>query len=82
MENENKVPAMDVEIDLEKNGKDVAGGMESVNDPLCIIDGVPLTSDLNTLNACDIESMQVLEDAARASIYGTRVANDASDVML
>ena len=26
MENENKVQAKDVEIDLEKNGKDVAGG--------------------------------------------------------
>lgn len=46
----------------------------SSNDPLYIIDGVP-TDNLNCINPADIESMQVLKDAASASIYGSRAAN-------
>lgn len=51
------------------------GSFNSSQDPLYIIDGVPSTASLNTLNANDIESMQVLKDAASASIYGSRAAN-------
>ncbi len=43
------------------------------NEPLIIIDGVP--GNLNGLNPNDIESMQVLKDAASASIYGARASN-------
>ncbi len=46
----------------------------SSNDPLYIIDGVP-TDNINIMNPSDIESMQVLKDAASASIYGSRAAN-------
>lgn len=46
----------------------------SSNDPLYIIDGVP-TDNINMINPADIESMQVLKDAASASIYGSRAAN-------
>ena len=46
----------------------------SSNDPLYIIDGVP-TDNINCFNPADIESMQVLKDAASASIYGSRAAN-------
>ena len=46
----------------------------SSNDPLYIIDGVP-TDNLNSINPADIETMQVLKDAASASIYGSRAAN-------
>jgi len=45
------------------------------NDPLYIIDGVPTKSGMHELNANDIESIQVLKDAASASIYGSRAAN-------
>jgi len=45
------------------------------NDPLFIIDGVPTKSGMHELNANDIESVQVLKDAASASIYGSRAAN-------
>ena len=45
------------------------------NDPLYIIDGVPTTSGMHELNGNDIESIQVLKDAASASIYGSRAAN-------
>ena len=45
------------------------------NDPLYIIDGVPVEGGINFLNPNDIESMQVLKDASSASIYGARAAN-------
>ena len=51
------------------------GSINSSQDPLFIIDGVPTTMSLNSLNTNDIESMQVLKDAASASIYGSRAAN-------
>lgn len=47
------------------------------NEPLYVIDGVPVQNevDLNFLNPYDIQSIQVLKDAASASIYGARAAN-------
>ncbi len=51
------------------------GSFNSSQDPLFVIDGVPTTSTLNSLNSNDIESIQVLKDAASASIYGSRAAN-------
>ncbi len=46
------------------------------NDPLFVIDGVPTTKfNLNSLNPNDIESLQVLKDAASATIYGSRASN-------
>lgn len=52
-------------------------GMSTVNacEPLYVIDGVATTENLNSLNAADIESIQVLKDASSASIYGSRAAN-------
>ena len=51
------------------------GSFNSSQDPLYVIDGVPTNQALNSLNANDIESMQVLKDAASASIYGSRASN-------
>jgi TonB-linked SusC/RagA family outer membrane protein len=45
------------------------------NDPLFIIDGVPTKAGMHELNPNDIESIQVLKDAAAASIYGSRAGN-------
>lgn len=65
-------------------------GTPGVNDPLWIIDGVPIvqttnitvntssTTDSNPLaglNSNDIESIDVLKDAASTAIYGARAAN-------
>lgn len=44
------------------------------NEPLYIVDGVPVDRIID-LNISDIESVQVLKDAAAAAIYGTRAAN-------
>ncbi len=41
--------------------------------PLVLIDG--MQGDLNDLNPADIESVDVLKDAATAAIYGSRAAN-------
>ncbi len=51
-------------------------GVGTVNstDPLYVVDGVP-TTNLNSVNPQDIESIQVLKDAASAAIYGSRGAN-------
>ncbi|WP_028297250.1 SusC/RagA family TonB-linked outer membrane protein [Olivibacter sitiensis] len=45
------------------------------NNPLLVIDGVPVMSGLNSINPDDIESMQVLKDASAAAVYGSRGAN-------
>ena len=49
-----------------------AGTMHDA-EPLYIIDGQP--GDLNALNPSDIESIDILKDAASAAIYGARAAN-------
>jgi TonB-dependent starch-binding outer membrane protein SusC len=50
-------------------------GIGSVNGttPLVLIDGVP--GNLNTLNPSDVESVDILKDAASAAIYGSRGGN-------
>jgi TonB-linked SusC/RagA family outer membrane protein len=42
--------------------------------PLFIVDGVPV-SNIDYLNPSDIESVDILKDAASSSIYGSRAAN-------
>lgn len=51
-------------------------GLGTIGDsePLYVIDGVA-GGDINTLNPADIESIDVLKDAASAAIYGSRAAN-------
>ncbi|WP_228384131.1 SusC/RagA family TonB-linked outer membrane protein [Sphingobacteruim zhuxiongii] len=44
------------------------------SNPLYVIDGIP-GGDINNLNPADIESIDVLKDAASAAIYGSRAAN-------
>lgn len=51
-------------------------GMGSINagsDPLYVIDGYPAGNNLN-INPNDIESINILKDAASAAIYGSRAA--------
>ena len=50
--------------------------LNNSNEPIIVIDGVPSTGgNLAELNSSDIESINVLKDAAAASIYGARGAN-------
>jgi len=64
-----------------------AGSITAGNEPLYVLDGFPLDvasqsaaggisgSPLDNLNPNDIESVQVLKDAAAGAIYGSRAAN-------
>jgi TonB-linked SusC/RagA family outer membrane protein len=44
-------------------------------DPLIVVDGFPISGSLATVNPNDIQSLEVLKDAASAAIYGSRGAN-------
>ncbi len=64
------------------------GSMNASNEPLYVVDGVPVVSGnvsqmgiytssnvMSTINPNDIESITVLKDAAASSLYGSRAAN-------
>ncbi len=64
----------------------IRGGasLDASNDPLIVVDGMPIfqggtlsgASDfLSTINPNDIESMNVLKDASATAIYGSRASN-------
>jgi len=53
-------------------------GISSINagaNPLVVIDGHPVPDGLSFLNSADVESIEVLKDAASAAIYGSRGAS-------
>jgi len=52
-------------------------GVGTINnsEPLYIIDGMIVGGGINYLNPVDIESVEILKDAASAAIYGARAAN-------
>lgn len=74
-----RVPGMNISADGSPSGDATVRirgiGTLNNNDPLYIIDGVPTKAGMHELNGNDIESIQVLKDAASASIYGSRAAN-------
>ncbi|MDB5135667.1 MAG: iron complex outerrane recepter protein, partial [Mucilaginibacter sp.] len=57
--------------------------LNTSNDPLIVIDGVPISNDaisgvanpLSTINPNDIESFNILKDASATAIYGSRASN-------
>ena len=63
----------------------IRGGasLNASNDPLIVIDGVPVESNgiagsanlLNTINPNDIESISILKDASATALYGSRASN-------
>lgn len=63
----------------------IRGGasLNASNDPLIVIDGVPVEGNgisgsgnlLNSINPNDIESMSVLKDASATALYGSRASN-------
>lgn len=63
------VPGEDLQITVRG-----ASSLNSTTPPLYVIDGI-ITESLNDVNPSDIESIQVLKDAAATSIYGARGSN-------
>ncbi len=56
----------------------IRGGasLNASNDPLIVVDGVPLSSvNLQGINPDDIETFTVLKDASSTAIYGSRASN-------
>jgi TonB-linked SusC/RagA family outer membrane protein len=47
----------------------------ATNDPLYVVDGIPLAGGIDDINPSDITSMEVLKDASSTAIYGSRGAN-------
>lgn len=45
------------------------------NDPLYVVDGIPLAGGIDDINPNDITSMEVLKDASATAIYGSRGSN-------
>ena len=49
--------------------------LKATNEPLYVVDGIPIVVGLNELSPSDIESVEVLKDASATAIYGSRGAN-------
>ncbi len=63
-------PGAEAVINIRGRGSITQGG-----DPLYVVDGIPMDNALTVLNPQDIESINVLKDAASTAIYGSRGAN-------
>ncbi len=47
----------------------------ALNEPLYVIDGIPIDRGINEINPSEIESMEILKDASATAIYGSGGAN-------
>lgn len=63
-------PGSDVQFTIRGNRS-----LTASNQPLVVVDGLPIGGNLSEFNPSDIESIEVLKDAAAAAIYGARGAN-------
>ena len=52
-----------------------AASINGGNEPLFVVDGMPISAGLNNINPDEIESFSILKDAAATSLYGSRAAN-------
>src|SRR5213079_591383 len=72
-------------VDIVTSGNNPGDGMSirirgersltASNDPLYVLDGIPMSGGIGDLNPNDIESIEVLKDASATAIYGSRGAN-------
>lgn len=70
IQNQNGEPGADPKIQVR-----AASSVSGDSNPLIVVDGYPISGSLATINPNDIESLEVLKDAASAAIYGSRGAN-------
>jgi TonB-linked SusC/RagA family outer membrane protein len=76
-----KVPGVDIVSTGYKPGDGVrvrVRGTRSIkasNDPLYVLDGIPMAGGIGDLSPTDIESIEILKDASATAIYGSRGAN-------
>jgi TonB-linked SusC/RagA family outer membrane protein len=78
---QNRVPGVDVTNAGNKPGDGVSiriRGVRSIsagNDPLYVVDGVPIAGGIGDFNPDDIVSIDILKDAAATAVYGSRGSN-------
>ncbi|MCH4822425.1 TonB-dependent receptor [Gramella lutea] len=70
IQNQDGAPGADPKIQVR-----AASSINGNSDPLIVVDGYPISGSLATVNPNDIQSIEVLKDAASAAIYGSRGAN-------
>ncbi|MEO0898141.1 MAG: TonB-dependent receptor [Bacteroidota bacterium] len=70
IQNQDGAPGADPKIQIR-----AASSISGDSNPLIVVDGFPISGSLATVNPNDIESLEVLKDAASAAIYGSRGAN-------
>ncbi len=51
------------------------GSISASSEPLVVVDGYPTSDGLSMVDLGDVESVEVLKDAASGAIYGSRAAN-------
>ncbi|HET8655673.1 MAG TPA: SusC/RagA family TonB-linked outer membrane protein [Longimicrobiaceae bacterium] len=78
---QDRVPGVDITNAGNKPGDGVSiriRGVRSIsgnNEPLYVVDGVPISGGIGDFNPADIVSIEILKDAASTAIYGSRGAN-------
>lgn len=70
IQNQSGAPGADPKIQIR-----AASSITGNSNPLIVVDGYPISGSLATVNPNDIESIEVLKDAASAAIFGSRGAN-------
>lgn len=70
IQNQDGSPGADPKIQIR-----AASSINGNSSPLIVVDGYPISGSLATVNPSDIQSLEVLKDAASAAIYGSRGAN-------
>ncbi|MGB4839080.1 MAG: TonB-dependent receptor [Saprospiraceae bacterium] len=70
IQNQSGEPGADPRIQIR-----AASSLSGDSNPLVVVDGFPISGSLATINPNDIQSLEVLKDAASAAIYGSRGAN-------
>jgi len=76
-----RVPGVDITSSGYKPGDAVtvrirgSRSIKASNDPLYVLDGIPIAGGIGDLTPTDIESIEVLKDASATAIYGSRGAN-------
>eukprot|EP01029_Cantina_marsupialis_P031193 TRINITY_DN884_c0_g4_i2.p1 TRINITY_DN884_c0_g4~~TRINITY_DN884_c0_g4_i2.p1 ORF type:complete len:1193 (+),score=183.23 TRINITY_DN884_c0_g4_i2:1356-4934(+) len=71
-------------LQVDRDGNMTIRGTSTLNastKPLIVVDGFPIESDNMTINPNDIKSVNVLKDAAAASIWGVRASNGVVVIM-
>jgi TonB-linked SusC/RagA family outer membrane protein len=66
----NSAPGADAKVMIRGNRS-----LKATNDPLYVVDGVPLVVGLSEISQSDIETIDILKDASATAIYGSRGAN-------